>query len=137
MSELIFCLCAWLGVGTPRHERSGLCFPGVFAGPPAPFPESPLPIVNCGRAMDLGERMTICVQCLPRGRCLMAPIVRPGPDPDRDARVARRRASDARRAGQALDALLADRAEGPVILPEAYRIGWADGYAAAQESNSE
>jgi hypothetical protein len=112
MSELIFCLCAWLGVGTPRHERSGLCFPGVFAGPPAFFPAGPMPIVNCGRAVDLGERMTICVECVPHGRCLMAPIVRADPDPERDERVRRRRAADARRAGRALDALLADNCSG-------------------------
>jgi hypothetical protein len=40
-----------------------------------------------------------------------APVVRPAPDPARDARVARRRAEDARRAGRALDALLGDMRE--------------------------
>lgn len=39
MSELIiWCLCSWLGAGTPRHRRSSLCHSGVWAGPAAPFP---------------------------------------------------------------------------------------------------
>lgn len=53
------------------------------------------------------------------------------PDAARDARVAARRAADARKAGAALDRLLAGRAWGRVILPQAYDLGWQDGYATA------
>lgn len=39
MADVIaWCLCAWLGAGTPKHGRSELCLPGVWAGPPAPYP---------------------------------------------------------------------------------------------------
>jgi hypothetical protein len=49
-----------------------------------------------------------------------------GPDPARDARVAKRRAADAARAGKALDALLSD--EGAAL----YLAGWQNGYSAGQ-----
>lgn len=51
-----------------------------------------------------------------------------GPDPARDARVAARRAADARKAGAALDRLLADP---HVDVPYAYHAGYYDGYLAA------
>lgn len=79
----LFCLCAWLGAGTPKHRRGALCFYGVWAGPAAPYP-------------------------LPGEEPHPALIVRPAPDPARDARVAARRADDARRAGRALDRFVAD-----------------------------
>jgi hypothetical protein len=50
------------------------------------------------------------------------------PDPARDARVAARRADDARRAGRALDRLSNPR----VHVGEAYNLGWQDGYAASE-----
>jgi hypothetical protein len=43
-----------------------------------------------------------------------APVVVPPTDLARDARVAARRAADARRAGRALDALLADQCTYPM-----------------------
>lgn len=49
------------------------------------------------------------------------------PDPERDKRVAARRAADAARAGVALDRLLAWR--GPAAV---YDKGFADGYAASE-----
>lgn len=62
-----------------------------------------------------------------------APIVRPAPDPERDARVARRRAVDARRAGQALDALLAprvfrvdDRSHAYHLQDPGYPMAWCE-----------
>jgi hypothetical protein len=47
----------------------------------------------------------------PSGMCSASSVlvVRPAPDPARDARVAARRADDARRAGRALDRLLIPR----------------------------
>ena len=56
------------------------------------------------------------------------------PDPERDRRVAARRAADARRAGFALDLLLAG---GRDLLDDAYRRGWTDGYVAALTGNEE
>jgi hypothetical protein len=49
------------------------------------------------------------------------------PDRARDARVAARRAEDARRAGAALDQMF-----GPAGAGRAYNLGWSDGYAASQ-----
>lgn len=61
-------------------------------------------------------------------------------DPERDARVAARRAADARKAGAALDRLLAetwpDRTTGRAYFVKGYREGfqdgWSDGYAASE-----
>lgn len=53
--------------------------------------------------------------------------VRIAPDPARDARVAARRAADARKAGRALDALLGLSSE---RMTQAYYMGWNDGHAA-------
>jgi hypothetical protein len=58
-------------------------------------------------------------------------VVRPGPDPERDARVAKRRAEDARRAGRALDALL-QGSDDQHDLRNAYNAGWRDGYEASE-----
>lgn len=52
------------------------------------------------------------------------------PDPERDKRVAARRAADAARAGAALDRLLSARAG----AAEAYGVGWRDGYRACAEA---
>jgi hypothetical protein len=69
------------------------------------------------------------------GMCFTAaaprPVVRPAPDPARDARVAARRADDARRAGRALDALLG--IDGAQMALNAYNSGWNAGYEAAQD----
>lgn len=56
-----------------------------------------------------------------------APIVRPGPDPARDARVAARRAADARRAGRALDRMLTDPPELECPAPAPRGGGWVMG----------
>lgn len=53
----------------------------------------------------------------------MSEVVRPAPDPARDARVAKRRADDARRAGRALDALLAPRLGPPCTCVQASDMG--------------
>lgn len=61
-------------------------------------------------------------------------------DPERDARVAARRAADARKAGAAFDRLLAetwtDRTTGRAYFVkwyrEGFRDGWSDGYAASE-----
>lgn len=52
------------------------------------------------------------------------------PDPARDARVAARRAEDARRAGAGLDRLLAERE--PTDTADAYNMGWREGYLACE-----
>jgi hypothetical protein len=51
------------------------------------------------------------------------------PDAARDARVARRRAEDARRSGVALDKLLGIGRE---VYVEGFNAGYADGYEASQ-----
>lgn len=51
------------------------------------------------------------------------------PDPERDKRVAARRAEDARRAGAALDRLLAEHGE--QLQDGYYYEGWRDGYEAS------
>lgn len=74
-------------------------------------------------SLDLvrGERTYLCgPDC---------PAVIP-PDAARDARVAARRADDARRAGLALDRLLAGQRG---ALEDAYRLGYADGYRVARD----
>lgn len=58
------------------------------------------------------------------------------PDPARDARVAARRADDARRAGAALDRLLSGHGGRDVILVDAYYLGWDAGYAASEEHHN-
>lgn len=58
-----------------------------------------------------------------------APVVRPGPDPARDARVAKRRAADARRAGLALDQMVAGWLDGSeVARPCPYHYPQVTGY---------
>jgi hypothetical protein len=64
------------------------------------------------------------------GRPCLYAITPIPPDPDRDARVAARRAEDARRAGRALDGLLSD--SGKVLWGGGYDQGWRDGYRASQ-----
>lgn len=68
-----------------------------------------------------------CVCVAPREAAVIPP------DPARDARVAARRAEDARKASAALDRLVGDYYRKPAaeVLPKAYDVGWLDGYAAA------
>jgi hypothetical protein len=73
----------------------------------APGKGFPVMVPECGRAIEPGP-IAICEPCAPRGACIMAPVVIPPADPARDARVAARRAADARRAGRALDRLIHD-----------------------------
>lgn len=65
--------------------------------------------------------------------CPYAPVPI-APDPERDKRVAARRAADAARAGEALDKLLAPRHVRSRL--ESYRAGWDDGYAASEEHHN-
>lgn len=58
-----------------------------------------------------------------------APVVVPAPDPARDARVAVRRAEDARKAGVALVDLMRQRSW---MDAASYKEGWHDGYAASE-----
>jgi hypothetical protein len=63
--------------------------------------------------------------------------VRPPADPERDKRVAARRAADAAQAGLALDRLYGDRAPmRRAELQSAYAAGWHDGYAASEEHHN-
>lgn len=55
------------------------------------------------------------------------------PDPERDARVAKRRAEDARKAGLELDRRLANPR---TLMGVSYNLGWDDGYAASQEHHN-
>lgn len=57
------------------------------------------------------------------------PVVVPAPDPARDARVAARRAEDARKAGVALVDLMRQK---QWIGAASYKEGWYDGYAASE-----
>lgn len=52
----------------------------------------------------------------------------------RDARVAKRRAEDARKAGRALDGILSEY--GAAVYRAGYGNGWADGYAASEEHHN-
>lgn len=45
---IVWCWCAFLGVGTPQHGRSAFCWEGVWAGPPALRPFRP----PCGAALS-------------------------------------------------------------------------------------
>lgn len=69
----------------------------------------------------LGSRAEDCPECDP---------VSIRPDAERDARVAARRAADARKAGRALDRLTRAAAS---ELSEMYGAGWRDGYAASED----
>lgn len=87
-----------------------------------------------GRCQEDGELWPCAVARTP---------ARPAPDPERDKRVAQRRAEDARRAGAALDRLLAVGAMAPEIgeafrkgYGEGYHDGWSDGYAALEEHHN-
>lgn len=84
-----------------------------------------------------GNRVPWCAQC--QGSVViaagLAEIVIPPADPDRDARVAARRAADARRAGQALDRILSEA--GSAVYRAGYSNGWEDGYRASQHLNQE
>jgi len=53
------------------------------------------------------------------------------PDPERDKRVAARRAADAAAAGRALDRLLAE-SRGNIGVAAAFDAGWATGYAQSE-----
>jgi hypothetical protein len=74
-------------------------------------------------ALSRGEQTWVCGQDCP------APIP---PDAARDARVAARRAEDARKASVALDRLLAEGTDNPRFNDSLYRAGWVAGYAASE-----
>lgn len=57
-------------------------------------------------------------------------VVVPGPDPERDARVAARRAEDAAKAGRALDRVLSD--QGRTVYMTGWHNGYMDGYVASE-----
>lgn len=64
--------------------------------------------------------------CFTAGRPVTAPVVRPAPDPERDARVAARREAARRRASADLDRFIANLYGALNDRCECRQFGWSD-----------